>query len=240
MNIIADIAGRFDELMALMNKMPEDAFVFVGDIIDRGKKSKEVIEWCIAHPEVTVLKGNHEHMMLDFCGVYGGKYPNMAFYEYGIWEWNGGEETIQSYLTEHKLLYRNISYEDIMKVIPKEHIKWMENLPLYHEDEKIFVSHAPLMGFGTWENNIKRAIEPEDLSRSSSIIWNRTRPSQHEKFQIFGHNASEEVVWYDRDFNNFANPNKIKPWAICIDTSLGNKLTGINTETMELFEQDYI
>ena len=67
-NIIGDIAGRFDELMLLLAKMPEaDKVILVGDMVDRGPKSKEVIEWAMNNPNVIAIKGNHEDMMVDFC-----------------------------------------------------------------------------------------------------------------------------------------------------------------------------
>lgn len=44
-NIIADVAGRFDELMELLGKMPAASLTLgVGDLVDRGPKSRQVID----------------------------------------------------------------------------------------------------------------------------------------------------------------------------------------------------
>ena len=56
-NIIGDIAGRFDELMLLLAKMPEsDKVILLGDMVDRGSQSKQVIEWAMTNPNVIAIK----------------------------------------------------------------------------------------------------------------------------------------------------------------------------------------
>lgn len=43
--IIGDIHGEYDTLIKLIEKLPFNAeIIFVGDLIDRGAKSREVIE----------------------------------------------------------------------------------------------------------------------------------------------------------------------------------------------------
>ena len=58
--IIGDVHGEFDSLKALKDKLPQNAnLVFVGDLVDRGKKSKEVIDFVKDNNYLCVL-GNHE------------------------------------------------------------------------------------------------------------------------------------------------------------------------------------
>ena len=46
MIIIADIHGCFKTLQALIKKLPEDQEIcFSGDLIDRGRNSKDVVEF---------------------------------------------------------------------------------------------------------------------------------------------------------------------------------------------------
>ena len=77
---IGDVHGRMDLLLALMKKIEADLkqrsdyttayLVPLGDYIDRGFQSNEVIEYFAAfqHPilELIPLVGNHELMMADF------------------------------------------------------------------------------------------------------------------------------------------------------------------------------
>jgi serine/threonine protein phosphatase 1 len=61
--IIGDIHGCFDELIELTEKIgltDNDILISLGDIVDRGNKSKEVYEYFLNRPNSIVLMGNHE------------------------------------------------------------------------------------------------------------------------------------------------------------------------------------
>jgi len=61
--IIGDIHGCYDELMELVEKVgltTDDLLISLGDIVDRGNKSKEVYEYFLNRPDSVVLIGNHE------------------------------------------------------------------------------------------------------------------------------------------------------------------------------------
>jgi len=67
-NVIAvgDIHGRFD----LLNKFADAAIpaqiICLGDLIDRGEQSADVLRTLFEVPDVITLMGNHEEMMLSF------------------------------------------------------------------------------------------------------------------------------------------------------------------------------
>ena len=75
---IGDIHGRLDLLEELHGMILDDAggfdgekcIVYLGDYIDRGAQSKQVVELLIGQPlpgfEPVHLLGNHEQTMLDF------------------------------------------------------------------------------------------------------------------------------------------------------------------------------
>lgn len=119
-NIIGDIAGRYTELLALVNKMPKNKIILVGDLVDRGPDSRKVIEWAMNNPNVLTLKGNHEDMMVD---AFNG---NLGDHVY-----NGGKQTLASYSINHPSEY------------PEGHIEWLRTRPVFFEDDGLFVSHAP-------------------------------------------------------------------------------------------------
>jgi serine/threonine protein phosphatase 1 len=93
---IGDIHGCFDQLKELIEEKIQltsnDQLVLLGDYIDRGPKSKEVIDYIIALKEkgfdITALSGNHEQMLLD-------AWEEEDFT--GIWMINGGKETLKSF-----------------------------------------------------------------------------------------------------------------------------------------------
>lgn len=62
--VIGDVHGCYDELMELLEKLKyqkgEDVIVFCGDLIDRGPKIDQVLQFAMTTPRVHSVKGNHE------------------------------------------------------------------------------------------------------------------------------------------------------------------------------------
>jgi len=61
--VVGDIHGCYDELVELIemiNLKDEDLLIALGDIVDRGNKSKEVYQYLKDRPNTVVLMGNHE------------------------------------------------------------------------------------------------------------------------------------------------------------------------------------
>lgn len=97
---IGDIHGRADLLNKLHEQIQTDAshysdkttVVYLGDYIDRGEQSKQVIDILLSQTfpgfETIFLMGNHERIMLDFID-----YPEVA----ASWLDFGGRETLNSY-----------------------------------------------------------------------------------------------------------------------------------------------
>lgn len=80
--IVGDIHGCFDELMALLEKIglkDEDKLISVGDIVDRGPKSKEVYEYFRDRPNSLVLMGNHERKHLRNVLSYSQEIVKVQF-----------------------------------------------------------------------------------------------------------------------------------------------------------------
>ncbi len=72
--VIGDIQGCYNSLIELINKIsfnPSiDKIYLVGDLVNRGKQSLEVLQWIYKHQDsiITVL-GNHDIFLL--CRYYG-------------------------------------------------------------------------------------------------------------------------------------------------------------------------
>ena len=72
---VGDIHGCYDKLVALMRVLPWNSengelLLFIGDYIDRGPNSREVVEFLVKlrkrGGDIVFLKGNHEKMLLDY------------------------------------------------------------------------------------------------------------------------------------------------------------------------------
>ena len=122
--VIADIHGRADLLEIALSKIynyaSEGTIITLGDYIDRGPNSKEVVNILMnkVKPEYKLinLSGNHEDFLIN-------RADNRML---GSWLVNGGFQTLESYNHE----------------IPKEHDEWYQNLKIYYEDEHRFYVHA--------------------------------------------------------------------------------------------------
>ena len=97
---IGDIHGRADLLEQLHKQIQKDAkahkgkktIVYLGDYIDRGEQSCQVIDILLSNPldgfECIYLRGNHERAMLDFIDFPGAASAWLSF---------GGKEALNSY-----------------------------------------------------------------------------------------------------------------------------------------------
>jgi serine/threonine protein phosphatase 1 len=169
-NIIGDIAGRFDEFQKLLAKMPEaDLILSVGDMIDRGPQSKQVIQWFMRHQKLgkaEAIYGNHEDMMID----------SNRFSGYQDWMYNGGSATLRSYLKKGQTDLSSAK-------IPESHLSWLKKRPLYFQTDDLFVSHAPITSL--------EYVPDDPYSRDHYFIWNRYVPYvPQSKFMVYGHNGT--------------------------------------------------
>lgn len=112
-----ELSLLLDWLVAKENLSKEDTVVFLGDYIDRGPQSRDVIETVLNWKkcDCIFLKGNHEDMMLDFIGLEGRLGRG--------WIQSGGEETLRSYGVEPS------SHPDIiLGAIPENHLRFLKSL----------------------------------------------------------------------------------------------------------------
>lgn len=197
--IIGDVHGEFESLLQLVNKLPVDAnLIFVGDLVDRGKKSKEVIEF-IRKNRFKVVLGNHEKMMIDYINSFKISYPNLPSMVYWhTWINNGGKQTLFSYdiikLDKYDgKLYCNEDEEKFQQLC--DDVSWLESLPLYIElenkknDKPIVVSHASMANVWHFRNDKNNKSIFEEY-----CLWNRINPKEDvEIFNIFGHTVQKEI-----------------------------------------------
>jgi len=114
MIVIGDVHGDYDALMDLFEILPQtEKICFVGDLIDRGPKSKEVLQFVIENKFESVL-GNHE---------------DMALYDRRIWMINGAKETIESYESEDKFF-------------DSDEYRWIAELPIMIEYKNFLITHS--------------------------------------------------------------------------------------------------
>jgi serine/threonine protein phosphatase 1 len=218
--VIGDIHGRVNLLDQLIQDVPwdikNDKIVFLGDLIDRGKDSPGVVDRVMelleANPNVVVLRGNHEQMMLDCL-------------EYGELNWlvpeNGGQATLNAYGIKLDEI------EDISDIkIPEDHLNFLESLPYYHEDEQAIYVHAGLI-----PGEHPSETDPDVL------LWTRDLDfykGYHGKLCFFGHTPTHYLPKDGRRrFGIY-----IHGGCVGIDTSgmEESPLSCLNVETFALYQ----
>lgn len=188
--IISDIHGcniKFRKALKSIKLKKEDTLVLLGDLIDRGPDSKEVLDTVFLLKEhnfnIICIKGNHEQMLLDSLNDFNQELN---------WLRNGGKETLSSFLTS-----------DIEK-IPEKYIDFLKSLDTYYIlDDFIFV-HA----------GIDMTLQ-DPFSDEKSLLWLRKWEEKFDekwlgkRIVIHGHTPTEK----DEIISRF----KSKKQVLCID-----------------------
>jgi serine/threonine protein phosphatase 1 len=121
--IIGDVHGHYEALLVLLDAIApnaSDAVYFLGDLIDRGPQSAQVVDLVMKY-HYRCLLGNHEQMLLE---VLGGQMVASELFQ--DWLYCGGYSTLLSY-----------NYK-----VPQDHIEWMKKLPLYLDLGDLWLVHA--------------------------------------------------------------------------------------------------
>lgn len=160
---ISDIHGEYEKLCRILEKITpkkDDTIVFMGDYIDRGKKSREVVDKIIDMKTVcncVYLTGSHEYAMLH---AKSDEYYNYLFWNYG------GDATAESYG----------GFDNIMKI----HGDFFNSLKFYHIIGKYLFIHA----------GVKISVPLEEQSEEDMVYIRSafyTKPHHLPYKIIFGH-----------------------------------------------------
>ena len=202
MNIftVGDIHGCSKQLKSLLSKLlnnsefnnQRDLLIFLGDYIDRGPNSREVIDQLInlnkQNIKAVFLMGNHEQMIINFLF---DKINNLM-----QWLHLGADQTFKSYDIEVAKFIKD-GFEDdkidklrnvFLDKLSKEHVYFLKNLKLtYNLGDYLFI-HA--------------GINPEkSLSEQNKMdfLWSRSdkffdKNFKFEKVIVHGHTPEKEVV----------------------------------------------
>jgi serine/threonine protein phosphatase 1 len=191
---VGDIHGRVDLLEHLLAKIHADLqrrparkalLVFVGDLIDRGPSSAQVIERlrCYRRDGVqpVFLLGNHEEVFLRIINGDSSVVES--------WLQFGGLECLQSYgVTRARL--RDRSAEEVVEIVrgavPPEHVQFLET----------FVDSCRFGDYLFVHAGIRPGIEV-DQQTQSDLRWIREPflfdESDHGFVVVHGHTISDEV-----------------------------------------------
>lgn len=170
---VGDIHGNYEKLVSLLAELPwnrtEETLVFLGDYIDRGKNSKDVVEYLInlrKEAKCIFLLGNHEKLLLDY-------YASGSDYDLKLWRSFGGWQTIENY-TKGSGVWGRPSF------LPASHLAFFRRLQPYYETRDYIFVHAGL------RDGLHPSMQPLD-----DLVWTRKSfvETNHSfgKTIVFGH-----------------------------------------------------
>lgn len=203
---VGDIHGRIDLLRRLNARIRADAdtaqtesrvVVYLGDYVDRGGHSREVIESLISDPiagfECVCLLGNHEAFLLEFLDN-----PHHGDH----WVFNGGDTTLRNYgvdMGDPEFSTGGWEWlrDRFLERLPDSHLTFLRNLPLMHIEGDYAFAHAGI-----------RPGVPLEAQTREDLLWIREGFLDCEddlgKIVVHGHTPFKEV--------------QVRPNRISIDT----------------------
>ena len=189
---VGDVHGRADLLASLLSQIEADAArrpisraiaVFLGDYIDRGPSSKEVLELLVTWRgvrETVFLKGNHEDFLLRFL-------KDAAVLE--NWRHCGGLETLIAYglrppINPTDLQQARLAH-DLAGVLPATHRTFLQGLGLFFVCGDFLYVHAGV-----------RPLVPIQQQTEDDLLWIRDEfllwEKPFEKIVVHGHTPVHE------------------------------------------------
>jgi serine/threonine protein phosphatase 1 len=199
----ADIALKC--LLEAVRQQPSDQIIFLGDYVDRGPGSREVIDTLLGLEKVCLpifLRGNHEIMFMD------SRADPLDARE---WKLYGGLETLSSYGCQHR--------DDWPAGIPEFHWRFIESTRSYFETPTHIFVHA--------------AVDPEmEMSEQPDwlLFWEffgRQQPHKSGKRIICGHSLQRSGEINDVGFATCIDTGAaMAGWLTCLDADSGQYWQG--------------
>ena len=240
---IGDIHGDLDALLRLLGTLPPldttDTLVFVGDYLDRGPRSADVVALLRALPsqtpaKVVPLRGNHEDAWLRIV--------ERGWPEFVIPPQNGCLPTLRSFLGRPPPAEGEGMADDEVEPLfkgtffPPDVVEWMRQLPYWYEDEHAIYVHAALpKGPNGFEH-------PSTTQKRLAMLWCRDDDFVREyrgKLVLFGHTATK---YLPPELSEYTPEDKedvwVGPCVIGIDTRCGKGgyLTCVELPSGQVYE----
>jgi serine/threonine protein phosphatase 1 len=240
---VGDIHGDLVALTKTIDKLPpldeRDTLVLMGDYVDRGPKSAQVIDFVRRElpkrvpGKLVCLRGNHEDGWLR---VASGGWP-----EFVIPIANGCLATLRSFRDQPCGEAEIATREELATMqqgdfLPNDVVDWMNALPYWYEDEHAIYVHAGLVEQdGKW-------LHPSETANPTQLLWVRTMrffEGYRGKRVVCGHTATENLP---PELSSFTPEDPLDMWVgenVCvIDTGCGKGgfLTALELPAMKVYE----
>ncbi|MDO5654511.1 MAG: metallophosphoesterase family protein [Flavobacteriaceae bacterium] len=187
--IVGDIHGCYYTMRQLIDNhwdMSKEKLVILGDMVNKGKHTFAVLEYLLNLQEkfaekVLILKGNNEFLFERY-------YRDPKSITLSV------KQKFENY---------NLDYLQVLD--------WMEDLPHFYENGKVFFSHAGI-GIDSY---------PPVSQKEINILFNNQELKNIDKMQFIGHSVVDEPT-YD---------SRANAWFLDTGAGYGKKLTAARTDS---------
>jgi Calcineurin-like phosphoesterase len=240
---IGDIHGDTAHLFKLLSCLPkldeEDTLVFVGDYVDRGPHSAQVVDYIRTMSsrtpaKVVALRGNHEDAWL--------RVVERGWDEFVLPPLNGCLAALRSYLGGPYPAEGELPKKDEQMPLttgsffPDDVVDWFKSLPYFYEDGHAIYVHA---GLPRGESGF---VHPSEAPDPQVLLWLRNADffrNYRGKLVVFGHTRTE---FLPPELSGYTPEDPTDLWAgenvVGIDTGCGNGgfLTALELPAMNVYE----
>jgi serine/threonine protein phosphatase 1 len=177
---IGDVHGcslALDTVLNAIEPKPHDRLVFLGDLVDQGKDTKDVLDRILKlrdTTQVTLIQGNHEEMML----AARENEPALRY-----WERCGGVATINSY-----------RFGGALYDVPATHWKLLQACQPYLETADFIFTHANYMP------DLPMDEQPDYLLRWALFEAGKQQLHFSGKTVVVGHTEQKDAEILDLGF----------------------------------------
>ena len=189
--VMSDIHGhsrRFQSILEQIDLQPEDTLYVLGDVIDRNPDGIRILRRLMSMPNVRLLLGNHELMMLESLYYYYAESEREK--RLARWYRNGGAVT-------HQYL------KHLRKSVRQELFRFLDGLPVNLwvtvDERRFLLTHAAVA-------EVYQRFPDRYESEKQFAVWYRYSPEHRMEGDytvIFGHTPTKHFsptlpmeVWY--------------------------------------------
>jgi len=241
---VGDLHGGLDHLFKLLSCFPElderDTIVFIGDYLDRGPKSAQVVDYvmnlhAMTPARVVPLRGNHEDAWL--------RVVDEGWDEFVTPPLNGCLAAYRSFVDGPVPREADVPKPDERMMIqsgaffPDDVVDWIRNLPFWYEDDHAIYVHAglppkPAGGF----------MHPNEVNAPVCLLWGRDEGffrNYRGKRVVFGHTLTEYLA---AEIPEGVGSEDVGVWscgdAVGIDTGCGHGgyLTALELPALNVYD----
>lgn len=205
--VLSDIhgnLGRFESIMKQINLQPDDTLYILGDVIDRYPNGIKILRRIMKMPNVKMLLGNHEYMMLSaigHCKDAADEKENTNWKQRRHWYRNGGmctHENIKHIRKEYRAevfhFLRQLPVNFEVEVNGTKY-KLVHGSPVENYDKYSWacIDYKSAEEFAVWERWYETSLIPEGFV----LIFGHTPTCHFQNVEPWSIWKSDEAIGID-------------------------------------------